>query len=67
MSGFGKLYKILDSKYAMYCYQGYWKNAKREGEGVENYNSASTVVYKGSFSNDQRHGKGTLTFPDGSY
>lgn len=58
---------MINDREATYCYQGYWRNGKREGEGKQNYNADNTMFYKGSWLNDQRHGHGVLVMPDGSF
>lgn len=51
--GFGK-YKKKD-----YTYEGYWKNSKKEGEGVE-VSEKFNQTYNGQFVNDLKDGDGVL-------
>ena len=39
-----------------WCYQGEWKDGKRDGHGTECYGPKS--IYVGSFVKDNRHGYG---------
>ena len=45
-------------------YVGECKDGKKNGKGIETYESGSKYV--GEFKNGQHHGQGTLTFPSGA-
>lgn len=44
-------------------YDGYWKNNKRDGQGIlQSYYHGVLVEYRGAFVKDLKHGEGTLLF-----
>ncbi len=46
-------------------YEGYFKNGKKEGKGLETGNNG--LKYEGDFNNNIRHGKGELHFQQRHY
>jgi hypothetical protein len=52
-------------KYTIAKYWGNWKNGKREGYGVFEFDDAS-AIYKGNWSNDKRNGFGSFNWKGGA-
>ena len=48
-------------------YEGSWKNDEKDGFGVYIYRKADGCVYEGDWRKNRRHGKGKLSFSDGSF
>ncbi len=46
-------------------YNGGWKNGKRQGEGVEYFNTREKLKYVGKFKDNKRCGTGILYDQDG--